>query len=61
MYGKKESIIEEVGKKNIAKLINCKRIKKSSFIKNQEANGLLGNSRLNSSSSKIPLLYQILF
>ena len=50
-----------MGKKNIAKLINCKRIKKSSFIKNQEANGLLGNSRLNSSSSKIPLLYQILF
>ena len=37
VQGKKESIIEEVGKKNIAKLINCKRIKKSSFIKNQEA------------------------
>ena len=48
------------GKTMISKCAGCSS-KKSRFIKNQEAKGLLSNLGLRTPSSKVPILRNILF
>ena len=49
------------GKAILLSKCQCVAVKKSRFIENQEANGLLSNLSIKTPSSKVPILGDILF